>query len=147
MPTARQGKKQFLTSTYEETHKKYVQWCKSNNVTAVPFGTFYWLKPGNVYSIGKIPKNVCCCKLCSNFQLDKIAIHKGNIKAIGSTTTEIVLGSLCPVTDADTETGILADFGCYNCIARKCKKCGQKKSFVGIYKEKQTLKSKQVMKL
>ena len=105
-------------------------------MTAVPFGTFYWLKPGNVYSIGKIPKNVCCCKLCSNFQLDKIAICEGNIKAIGSTTTEIVLGSLCPVTDADTETGILADFGCYNCIARKCKKCGQKKSFVGIYKDK-----------
>ena len=46
-----------------------------------------------------------------------------------------MLGSLCPVTDADAETGILVDFGCYNRIARKCKKCGQKKSFVGIYKD------------
>ena len=101
---------------------------------AVLFGTFYRLKPDNVYSVGKIPENHCCCKLCQNFHLDKIAIREGNFKGIGSTTTDIVLGSLCPVNDADTD--ILLDYGYYNCIARNCKKCGKKKTFVVIYKEK-----------
>ena len=30
VPTARQSKKQFLTTTYEEAHAKYIEWCKSN---------------------------------------------------------------------------------------------------------------------
>ena len=134
VPTARQSKKQFLTTTYEEAHAKYIDWCKSNKQTAVPFSTFYRLKPQNVYSVGKIPENQCCCKLCQNFKLDKIAIHEANIKGIGSTTTEIVLGSMCPVTD--TGDGVIADFEYYNCISRNCKNCGKKKTFVGIYKEK-----------
>ena len=134
VPTARQSKKKILTSTYEEAHAKYVAWCDSNEMNAVPFGTFYRLKPNNVYSVCKIPENQCCCKLCQNFQLDEIAIREANFKGIGTTTTEIVLGSLCPVTDAETD--IILQYGYYNCIARNCKKCGKKKTFPRIYKEK-----------
>ena len=108
VPTARQSKKNFLTSTYEEAHAKYVAWCDSNKMKAVPFRTFYRLKPNNAYSVCKIPENQCCCKLYQNFQLDKNVIHDANLKGIGSTTTEIVLGSLCPVTDA------LAQYGYYD---------------------------------
>ena len=136
VPTARQSKKKFLTTTYEEAHAKYVEWCNGNKMEAVPFGTFYRLKPDNVYSVGKIPENHCCCRLCQNFQLDKIAIWEANLKGIGSTTTEIVLDSMCPVTDADAATDVHHEFGYYNCIARNCKKCGMKKTFVGIYKDK-----------
>ena len=57
-----------------------------------------------------------------------------NLKGISSTTAEIVLGSLCPV--ADGETDILPQYGYYNCISRNCKKCGKKKTFPSIYKEK-----------
>ena len=134
VPTARQSKNNFLTSTYEEAHAKYVSWCDSNKMKAVPFGTFYRLKPNNVYSVCKIPENQCCCKLCQNFQLDKSALRDANLKGISSTTTEIVLGSLCPV--ADGETDVLPQYGYYNCISRNCKKCGKKKTFSSIYKEK-----------
>ena len=57
LPTARMAKKQFLTTTYEEAYSKYVQWCNANGIPFVPFGTFYRLKPCNVYSVGKIPEN------------------------------------------------------------------------------------------
>ena len=134
VPTARQSKKNFLTSTYEEAHAKYISWCDSNKMKAVPFGTFYRLKPNDVYSVCKIPENQCCCKLCQNFQLDKSALRDANLKGIGSTTTEIVLGSLCLV--ADGETDVLPQYGYYNCISRNCKKCGKKKTFSSIYKEK-----------
>ena len=98
------------------------------------FGTFYRLKPENVYSVGKIPKNHCCCRLCQNFHLDKVAINEAKIKGIGNTTTDIILGSLCPVTD--TDSGVVADYGYYDCISRDCKKCGKKKTFSRIYKQK-----------
>ena len=127
-------KKNFLTSTYEEAHAKYVTWCDSNQMKSVPFGTFYRLKPNDVYSVCKIPENQCCCKLCQNFQLDKIPIQDANLKGIGSTTTEIVLGSLCPVADAETD--VLPQYGYYNCIARNCKKCGKKKIFLVSTKRK-----------
>ena len=100
----------------------------------MPFGTFYRLKPENVYSVGKIPKNHCCCRLCQNFHLDKVAINEAKIKGIGNTTTDIILGSLCPVTD--TDGGVVADYGYYDCISRDCKKCGKKKTFSSIYKQK-----------
>ena len=147
VPTARQSKKNFLTSTYEEAHAKYVSWCNSNKMKTVPFGTFYRLKPKDVYSVCKIPENQCCCKLCQNFQLDKSALRDANLKGIGSTTTEIVLGSLCPV--ADGETDVLLQYGYYNCISRNCKKCGKKKTFSSIYKDiysKPTWKLKQVVR-
>ena len=100
----------------------------------MPFGTFYRLKPENVYSVGKIPENHCCCRLCQNFHLDKVAINEAKIKGIGNTTTDIILGSLCPVTD--TDGGVVADYGYYDCISRDCKKCGKKKTFSSIYKQK-----------
>ena len=134
VPTARQAKKQFLTSTYEEAHSKYVDWCKTNENVPVPFGTFYRLKPENVYSVGKIPENHCCCRLCQNFHLDKVALNEAKIKGIGHTTSEIILGSLCPVTD--TDGGVVPDYGYYDCISRNCKKCGKKKTFSTIYKKK-----------
>ena len=130
-------KKIILTSTYEEAHAKYLAWCDSNEMNAVLFGTFYRLKPNNVYSVCKIPENQCCCKLCQNFQLDKIAIREANFKGIGTTTTKIVLGSLCPVTDAETD--IILQYGYYNCISHNCKKCGKNKTFPRIYKEKMAL--------
>ena len=100
----------------------------------VPFGTFYRLKPENVYSVSKIPENHCCCRLCQNFHLDKVALNEAKIKGIGHTTSEIILGSLCPVTD--TDGGVVPDYGYYDCISRNCKKCGKKKTFSSIYKKR-----------
>ena len=134
VPTARQAKKNFLTSTYEEAHSQYVKWCNENNMVPVPFGTFYRLKPKDVYCVGKIPENECCCRLCQNFHLDKSALMEAKIKGIGTTTKEIILGSLCPVTD--TEGGVIPDYGYYDCISRNCKDCGKKKTFAAIYTKK-----------
>ena len=103
-------------------------------MNAVPLGTFCRLKPSDIYSVCKIPENQCYCKLCQNFQLDKIAIQEANLKGIRTTTTEIVLGSLCPVTDAETD--VILQYGYYNCITRNFKRCGKKKTFPCIYKEK-----------
>ena len=90
VPTARQSKKKILTSTYEEAHAKYVAWCDSNEMNAVPFGTFYRLKPNNVYSVCKIPENQCCCKLCQNFQLAKLPFGK-----LISKESELLQQKLC----------------------------------------------------
>ena len=87
VPTARQSKRKFLTSPYEEAYAKYVAWCDSNQMNAVQFGTFYMLKPNDVYSVCKIPENQCYCKLCQNFQPDKIAIPEANHKETRTTTT------------------------------------------------------------
>ena len=134
VPTARQAKKHFLISTYDQSHSQYVKWCEENDMVPVPFGTFYRLKPKDVYCVGKIPENQCCCRLCQNFQLDKCGVNDAKIKGIGSTTKEIILGSLCPVTD--TQGGVIPDYGYYNCISRNCKHCGKKKTFPDIYIKK-----------
>ena len=136
LPTARMAKKQFLTTTYEEAHSKYVQWCNANGIPFVPFGTFYRLKPCNVYSVGKIPENQCCCKLCQNFHLGKSCILQHKIKGIGSTTSELIMGSMCPVTDVTDGKSTVAEYGYYDCISRNCSKCGKKKTFPDIYKQK-----------
>ena len=134
VPTARQSKKHFLTSTYDEAYCQYVKWCKDSDMVPVPFGTFYRLKPKDVYCVGKIPENHCCCRLCQNFHHDKVGISESKIKGIGTTTKEIILGSMCPVTD--TQGGVIKDYGYYKCISRNCKDCGKKKTFPDIYLKK-----------
>ena len=123
-PQARLAKKQFMNTTYEEGYFKYVDWCKEKGYPAVSNKTFHRLKPDNVYKLADTPENQCTCILCQNFKKDRECIEKYGIKGIAKHTNEIILQSMCCVTDADLEQGVFKEYGKYNCIARNCNKCG-----------------------
>ena len=126
-PQARLCKKQFMNTTYEEGYFKYVDWCKDKGYPAVSNKTFHRLKPDNVYKLADTPENQCTCILCQNFKKDRQCIEKYGIKGVAKHTNEIILQSMCSVTDADLKEGVFREFGNYDCISRNCCNCGYKK--------------------
>ena len=126
-PQARLAKKQFMNTTYQEAYFKYVDWCKEKGYPAVSDKTFYRLKPDNVFKLADTPENMCTCLLCQNFKKDRQCIEKYSINGIAKHTNEIILQSMCSVTDDDVKNGIFKEYGHYDCIARNCSKCGYKK--------------------
>ena len=126
-PQARLSDKLFMNTTYEEGYFKYVDWCKDKGYPAVSNKTFHRLKPDNVYKLADTSENQCTCILCQNFKKDRQCIEKYGIKGVAKHTNEIMLQSMCSVTDAELQEGVFREFGNYNCICRKCCKCGYKK--------------------
>ena len=124
-PHARIAHKKFMTTTYEESYIKYKKWCISKGYPAVSTKTFHRLKPSNVYKLASTPENQCTCIQCQNFKRSRKCIEQYNIKGVAKHSNEIILDSLCPVTDADG--GVMKEFGKYECISRKCETCGFKK--------------------
>ena len=106
-PQARLANKQYMNATYEEAYFKYVDWCQDNGYPAVSNKTFHRLKPENVYKLSDTPENMCVCMLCQNFKKDREFIDRHNIKGVGKHSNEIMLQSMCSVTDADVRNGVL----------------------------------------
>ena len=154
-PKARIANKMFMTSTYNEAYKKYKHWCDTSQIPHISSKTFHRLKPKNVYKLAQIPDNLCTCISCQNFKKAKKCIQEYNIKGIPNHTNEIMLQSMCSVTDADV--GVSKEYGKYECISRNCQTCGYKvvnqkkvrsdffekqvkKSNPGIYSDKRIIK-------
>ena len=125
-PQARLANKQYMNSTYEEGYFKYVDWCKEKGYPAVSNKTFHRLKPENVYKLSDTPENMCVCMLCQNFKKGRECIDKYKINGVAKHSNEIMLQSMCSVTDADLRNGVLKEYGNYNCITRNCAVCGYK---------------------
>ena len=121
-PHARIAKKKFMTSTYDESYRKYKRWCVQKGYVAVSSKTFHRLKPANIYKLADTPENQCTCILCQNFKKDRKCIEDNQIKGVAKHSNEIILDSLCPVTDGDM--GVMPEYGKYSCISRSCSTCG-----------------------
>ena len=141
-PKARIADNRYMTSTYREAYKGYKKWCDENNIPRVSGKTFHRLKPKKVYKLADIPDNECICLLCQNFQKDKKCIEEYSIQGIAKHTSEIMLQSMCPVTDATG--GVSKEYGRYSCISRNCETCGFKK--IGQRKIRSDFFEKQIRK-
>ena len=124
-PQGRLADKLFMSTTYQDSYKQYTKWCEHKCIPALSQTTFFRLKPENVYKLASMPDNMCVCMLCQHFKLDRKCIEEYKILGVGKHTQEIILDSMCTVTDA--MPGILKEYGQYQCISRQCSKCGIRK--------------------
>ena len=88
---------------------------------ALSESTFYHLKPKEVYKLADMPDNMCVCILCQHFKMGWWCIEENKIKGVGAHTSDILLESMCPVTDGINR--VLKEYGQYECISRECKVC------------------------
>ena len=124
-PQGRLADKLFMSTTFKESHEQYVKWCSAKSIPSLSQTTFFRLKPENVYKLASMPDNMCICMLCQHFKLDRKCIEEYKILGVGKHTKDIILDSMCPVTDA--MPGVLKEYGDYKCISRQCSKCGTSK--------------------
>ena len=121
-PHGRLANKMFMSCTYKESHEQYVKWCDERGIPSLSHSTFYRLKPNEVYKLADMPNNMCVCILCQHFKMGRRCIEENRIKGVASHTRDILIQSMCPVTDA--MHGVLKEYGQYKCISRECKVCG-----------------------
>ena len=121
-PHGRLANKMFMSSTYKESHQEYVKWCEEKGIPPLSESTFYRLKPNEVYKLANMPDNMCVCILCQHFKMDRRCIEENNIKGVSAHTRDILLDSMCPVTDA--MQGVSKEYGQYSCISQECQVCG-----------------------
>ena len=144
-PQARMANKLFMNSTYEESYADYIKWSESKGKPACSDKTFHRLKPRNVYKLSTVPDNMCACKLCQHFRMGRKVIEEYGIKGVAKKSADIILQSMCSVTDADTLDRVFRDYGKYPCISRDCKICGSRRSgnkiIRGDFYEKKLLKA------
>ena len=125
MPVARLANKRFMAHTYEEAYEIYKANCETHDVKALPFSTYFRLKPKNIYSVTDLPMNECCCRSCLNLTFSKNSLINNKVQGVPKSSSEGIRKTLC--SDV-TDVSYVYDprYGKYPCIIRLCDDCSTK---------------------